>query len=75
MLNKSSASVSHCEHAIDLVNQLMSKNVIGVVDIHRCVSVKTSVSVSVNAAGSKNMEYVNKIDSNIRCDRISFQKR
>ena len=59
MLDRSSAPASHREHAINLINQLMSKNVIGFMDIHRYVS------MSVNATRSKNVEHMNKIDSNI----------
>ena len=52
MLDRSSILASHREYATDLVDQLMSKNMIGVIDVHGCVSVSMSVSVSVNAARS-----------------------
>ena len=73
MLGMLSAPASHCKHVTNLVNQLVSKNVIGVVDVHRCVSV--SMSVSVNATGSKDVEYMNKINFDVLCGKVSFQKR
>ena len=45
----------------------MSKNVIGFIDIHKYVS--------VNVAGSKDVEHMNKINSYVLCDRVFFQKR
>ena len=36
--------MSYCKHVIDLVDQLMSKNMIDVVDVHGCVSVSVSMS-------------------------------
>ena len=57
-------------HAINLVGQLMSKNVIGFVDIYKCVSV--SVSMSMSTTGIEDVKHVNKINSNVFCDGVSF---
>ena len=43
MLSRSFVSASYCEHVINLVN-LVSKNVISVVNVHGCVSVSVSMS-------------------------------
>ena len=75
MLDRSSALASHCKHTINFVDQLVSKHVIGFVDIHRFVSINMSVNMSVNATESKDVKHVNKIDSNVLCDGIFFQKR
>ena len=48
MLSRSSAPASHCEHMINLVNQLVSKNVIDVVDVHGYVSMSVSMSSLVD---------------------------
>ena len=42
MFDRLSASASHCKHATNLVN-FVSKNVIGIIDVHGCVSVSMSV--------------------------------
>ena len=70
MFGRSSTLASHCKYMINLVDQLVSKNVISFVDIHEYMSM--SMSVSVNIAGNKNVKQVNKIDFNIFCDRVSF---
>ena len=70
MLSRSCALVSHCKHVINLVNQLMSENVISFIDIHKCVSV--SIGVSMSATESKDVKHVNKIDCNVFCDRVFF---
>ena len=69
------ASISHYKHATNLVNQLVSENVICFVKIHRYVSVSMSVSMSVNVDGSKDVKHMNKIDFNILCDGVSFWKK
>ena len=48
MLNTSFVLMSHCEHATNLIDQLVSKNVIGVVNVHRYVNVSVSVSSFIN---------------------------
>ena len=75
------ALASHLDHATNLyatnlyatnfVDQLVSKNVIGFVDIQGCVS----MSISVSTSGIESVGQVNKIDSNVFCDGVSFQKR
>ena len=47
-LGRSSVPASHCEHATNLVNQIVNKNVIGVVDVHKCVSISMSMGSLVN---------------------------
>ena len=48
MLGRSSPPASHCEHATNLVDQLISENVIGVVDVYGCVNVSISMSSFVD---------------------------
>lgn len=64
------APANHLDHAADLVGQFGSKNVIGFMDIHRCVS----VSMSVSTTESENVEHMNKIGSDVLCNRVFFQK-
>ena len=49
MLGRSSVPASHCEHVTNLIDWLVNVDVIGVVDIHGCVSVNMSVSSLINA--------------------------
>ena len=49
MLSRSSAPASHCKYVTNLIDWLVNVNVIGVMDIHRCVSVSVSVSSLINA--------------------------
>ena len=70
MLGMLCMSANHLDvYATDLVGQLVSHNVIGFVDIHGCVS------VSVSATRIKDVGHINKIDSNVFCDGVFFQKR
>ena len=70
MLGISYAPANHLgSHATDLVGQLVSKNVIGFVDIHGCMS------MSVSATGTKDVKHMNRIDYNVLCDEAFFQKR
>ena len=84
ILGRSSASASHCKHATNLVNQFVSKNVIGVVDIHRCVSVSMSRSslvdticeyVIASVTGSEGADCKNTSNFFDLFTEISFQKR
>ena len=81
MLGMSYAPASHLDHTIDLVShlnyatnfvgQLVSKSVIGFVNIHGCVS----VSMSMSATGSENARHMNKINSDVLCNGVFFRKR
>ena len=70
MLSKLFAPASHRKHTTDLVNWVVSKNMIGVMDVHGCVSVSMSVSNLVDTVCGYMMANITKSKS-ANCENTS----